>query len=202
MELNSQQKRQKILYEIKDLLTGSAFPLMLQLVLSASVIMFSGYVGDKAVQILILIVGELMLSAAYFIFGRQNGVSAYRKTVITSKKRELETNDVKAYYGTGEYAVWKGAAIGLISVVPFALVQFIECLAPNAVCDFILRYAFGWASCPFAVIGGNLSKWLDFIWIVLPVGVHTGAYVFGAFKEAKRQKILEDAQDIKDRKKK
>ena len=66
MELNSQQKRQKILYEIKDLLTGSAFPLMLQLVLSASVIMFSGYVGDRAVQILILIVGELMLSAAYF----------------------------------------------------------------------------------------------------------------------------------------
>lgn len=202
MELNSQQKRQRIFLEIKDLLIGAAFPLMLQLVLSASVIMLSAYGGDKAIEILIVVVGELMLAAAYFIFGRQNGVSAYRKTVIAQKKRDLDSADIKAYYKTGEYAIWKGVVIGVISVIPFMLIEFINCLAPNNVCDFILKYAFGWAACPFDVIDSSLSEWLNFIWIVFPVGVHTGAYIFGANREEKRQKLLYEAQEIKDKKKK
>lgn len=202
MELTSQQKRQRILLELKDLLIGAAFPLMLQLVLSASVIMLSAYGGDKAVEILIIVVGELMLGAAYFIFGRQNGVSAYRKTVITQKKRDLNSTDIKVYYRTGEYAVWKGVVIGVISVIPFMLVEFINCLAPNTVCDFILKYAFGWAACPFEAIDFSLSEWLNFILIIFPVGVHTGAYIFGAYREDKRQKLLNEAQEIKDKKKK
>lgn len=202
MEFNSQQKRQRILLEIKDLLVGAAFPLMLQLVLSASVIMLSAYGGDKAVEILVVVVGELMLGAAYFIFGRQNGVSAYRKTVLTQKKRDLNSTDIKVYYRTGEYAIWKGVVIGVISVIPFMIFEFINCLAQNSVCEFILKYAFGWAACPFEVIDSSLSEWLNFLWIIFPVAVHTGAYVFGAKREEKRQTVLQQAQEIKDKKKK
>ena len=90
MELNSRQKRQRVLLEIKDFLAGAAFPFMLQLVLSASVILFADYNDEPVIQGFALAAGEIMLIAAYFIFGRQNGVSAYRKTVLTQKKRDMQ----------------------------------------------------------------------------------------------------------------
>lgn len=201
MQLNSQQKRQKILLEIKDFLVGAAFPFMLQLVLSTSVILFADYNEDTAIQAFALAVGEIMLIAAYVIFGRQNGVSAYRKTVVTQKKREMNSTDVKVYYKTGEYALWKGVVIGALTVIPFILIQFIQCLAPNTFCEFLLKYAFGWAAYPFKVFGVN-TEWLNFIWIVIPIGVHTAAYFWGGYVERKKQAILEKAQEIKDKKKK
>ena len=201
MELNSKQKRQRVLYEIKDLLLGGAFPFMLQLVLSASVILFADYNGEPVIQGFALAVGEIMLVAAYVIFGRQNGVSAFRKAVVAQKKRDMQVTDPKIYYKTGEYALWKGAVIGLISVTPFILFQFIQCLAPNVVCEFVLKYAFGWAAYPFIVFGVKI-QWLNFIWIVIPVGVHTAAYYWGALKEQKRQQLVAKAQEIKDKKKK
>ena len=201
MELNAQQKRQKILLEIKDILVGAAFPLMLQLVLSVSVILFADYSEDVAIQVFALVIGEIMLIAAYVIFGRQNGTSAYRKTVITQKKREMGSNDIKVYYKTGEYAIWKGVVIGAVSCVPFILFQFIQCLAPNVFCEFLLKYAFGWAAYPFKVMGVE-GEWLNFIWIVIPIGVHTAAYYWGGYGERKRQEIIEKAQEIKGKGKK
>ena len=195
MELNSKQKRQKVLLEIKDLFIGAAFPVMLQLILSASVIMFADANGEIAIQAFALAVGEIMLIAAYVIFGRQNGISAYRKTVVTSKKREMESSDIKVYYKTGEYALWKGAVIGAVTVIPFIIFQFIQCLAHNTFCEFILKYAFGWATYPFIVFGVE-TDWLNFIWIIIPIGVHTAAYFWGAYKERKRQELLEKAQEI------
>ena len=88
-----------------------------------------------------------------------------------------------------------------ISVTPFILFQFIQCLAPNVVCEFVLKYAFGWAAYPFIVFGVKI-QWLNFIWIVIPVGVHTAAYYWGALKEQKRQQLVAKAQEIKDKKKK
>ena len=201
MELNSQQKRQKILLEIKDFLVGAAFPLMLQLVLSVSVILFADYNEDVAIQAFALAAGEIMLMAAYVIFGRQNGISAYRKTVIAQKKREMGSEDVKVYYKTGEYAVWKGAVIGAFSVIPFVIIQFIQCLAPNVFCEFVLKYAFGWAAYPFIVFGVEIS-WLNFIWIVVPIAVHTLAYFWGGYSERKKQALMQQAQEAKDKKKK
>lgn len=201
MELDSKQKRQRALYEIKDILIGAAFPFILQLVLSATVILFADYNGEPAIQGFSLAVGEIMLMAAYFIFGRQNGVSAYRKFVVNQKKREMQVSDYKIYYKTGEYALWKGAVIGAVSVIPFILFQFIECVAPNSVCSFILKYAFGWAAYPFIVFGVDI-QWLNFIWIVFPIGVHLAAYYYGGTKERKRQEIVRKAQEIKDKKKK
>ena len=195
MELNAKQKRQRILLEIRDFLVGAAFPLMLQLVLSASVIMFADANGEIEIQAFALTVGEIMLIAAYVIFGRQNGISAYRKTVLTAKKREMGSNDIKVYYKTGEYALWKGAVIGAVSTVPFILFQFIQCVAPNVFCEFILKYAFGWATYPFIVFGVE-TDWLNFIWIIIPVGVHTLAYFWGGYRERKRQELLEKAQEL------
>ena len=201
MELNSKQKRQKVLLEIRDLLIGAAFPLMLQLVLSASIIMFADANGEPAIQAFALAVGEIMMIAAYVIFGRQNGVSAYRKTVVTQKKRDMESSNVQAYYRTGEYALWKGIVIGAVSVIPFVIFQFAQCIVANSFCEFILKYAFGWAAYPFKVFGVK-TEWLNFIWIIIPIGVHTAAYYWGGYQEKKRQAIVEKAQEIKDKKKK
>ena len=200
MELNAKQKRQKVLLEIVDFLSGAAFPLMLQLVLSASVILFADYSDEPAIQGVALAVGEIMVIAAYVIFGKQNGVSAYRKTTLTQKKREMGSNDIKVYYKTGEYAIWKGVVIGIISVVPFMLFQLIQCIVANSFCEFLLKYAFGWAAYPFKVIGLK-TEWLNFIWVIIPVGVHTGAYYWGGRQERKKQELLEKAQEIKGKKK-
>lgn len=201
MELNSQQKRQRILLEIRDLLVGAAFPLMLQLILSASVILFSDIDDEPAIAAVILAVGEAMLIAAYVIFGRQNGITAYRKKVVAQKKRELNTGEVRAYYGTGEYAIWKGIVIGFLTVIPFMIFQLIQCLAPNVFCEFVLLYAFGWATYPFILLDVEIP-WLNFVWIVIPIGVHLLAYFLGARREQKRQALLDKAQEIKDKNKK
>ncbi len=198
MELNSKQKRQRILFEIKDLLIGTAFPLMLQLILSVSVILYADYNDDLAIRCVALVAGEIMLIAAYVIFGRQNGISAYRKSVVSGKKRELKSTEIKDYYKTGEYALWKGIVIGLISVAPFILFQFIQCLAPNTVCEFVLKYAFGWAAYPFIVMGVK-TQWLNFVWIIVPIGVHTVSYLWGGLIEKKRQQLV--AEGIKGKKK-
>ena len=57
---------------------------------------------------------------------------------------------------------------------------------------------------PFIVISeapsvGNLSPWLNFIWVVIPVCIHALAYYMGARGEKKRQSKVEEAQKIKDK---
>ena len=159
MELTNEQKKKGIWLEIKDLFTGAAFPVMLQLILSASIILFVDALSeDTALQIVVLVIGELLFMGAYTIFGRQNGITAYRRTVQHAKKRELQADDLTCWLKTGDYAVWKGIVIGLITVIPFMFVQFIHCVAPNLVCEFILKYAFGWAAYPFIVIGQAAGK--------------------------------------------
>lgn len=197
---------QKILWEIKDLLVGAAFPFMIQLVFSASVILFADYTEELAVSIVALLFGEALLTGAYIIFGRQNGITAYRRTVQNEKKRTAFSPDKKAEYHTGEYALYKGFLIGFISTLPFILIQFIECLAHNSVTAFLLRYAFGWAYYPFKLIGlskeGGLSQWLNFLWVIFPVAVHAAAYVWGGVKERKRQLVVAEAQKEKGNRKK
>lgn len=202
MQLTNKQKRQKIWFETKDLLAGAAFPLMLQLIFSASVIMFAGYSEDTALQIVALLFGEALLIGAYIIFGRTNGITAFRRTVQNEKKREINSSELKVIYKTGEYALYKGFVIGLISTVPYILFQLIQCIAPNSVCDFVLKYAFGWASYPFVLISespavGELTQWLNFLWVIFPVCIHAAAYFWGGKAEAARQKKLAEAQEYK-----
>ena len=178
---------------------------MLQLVFSASVILFADYGDEPALAAVILCFGELLVGAAYFICGRQNGVTAYRRTVQNEKKRAIGSDDLKAQLHTGEYALYKGVLIGFISCVPYIIFQFIECLAHNSFCAFLLKYAFGWAVYPFTLIGrsaGSLSPWLNFVWVVVPVAVHAVAYFIGGRKESARQQIVAQAQESRDKRRK
>lgn len=197
----AKMQNNRIWQECKDVLTGAAFPLMIQIIFSTSLILFADMSGELALQVVALVFGEVLLIGAYIIFGRQNGISDYRRTVINNKKRAI-TND-ESVSPVGEYALWKAFVIGLVSVIPYMFFQFIQCLAPNTFFDFILKYGFGWAVYPFIVIGehtGELSPWLNFIWVVVPVGVHAGAYVFGAYREkVKQAKIAEAGEDKRKR---
>ena len=202
MKFTREQNAKRVWLEFKDLLTGTAFPIILQLILSASIILFADYTEEIALSVAALLFGEFLLNGAYAVFGRQNGITAYRHTVQGEKKRSLQPDDVAARFKTGEYAVWKGIVIGFISVVPFAVFQFVNCLAPNTFCEFLLQYAFGWAVFPFRLIGqaaGELSQWLNFVWLIIPIGVHTGAYVWGAAVEKARQLKAAEAQNFKDK---
>ena len=152
METTDNKKSNKILYEIRDMLTGAAFPIMLQLIFSTSIILFADYNEEPVLQVFVLVFGEILLAGAYVVFGRQNGLAAYRRTVLGEKKRAGGTADKRALYKTGEYALWKGFVIGAVSCVPFVVFQFIQCVAPNIVCEFILKYAFGWAVYPFSPV--------------------------------------------------
>ena len=205
MKLNGEQTGKKFLLELRDLLVGAAFPFMLQLIFSASVILFASYTDEIGLSIAALVFGEVLLCGAYVIFGRQNGIVAYRRTVQNTKKREAGSTEPRAVLYVGEYALYKGFVIALISCVPFILIQIINAAAPNDPCHFILMYAFGWAWFPFELVnlsGAGLSEWLNLIWIVLPVAVHALAYFLGAGKEKKKQDVVAKAQELKGKKNK
>lgn len=193
-ELTAQDKRKKFWYELKDLLAGAAFPVMLMLILSASIISFASY-EDFGISVLVLVVGEVLLGTAYVIFGRQNGITAMRRTVQNKKKRAIGTDDKKALWGVGEYAIYKGIIIAAISCVPYILVQIIGSAAPNVVCDFLLRYAFGWAFYPLSYC--NASSWLNLLWIIPLCAVHTLAYFWGGYTEKTKQSKISEAQNVK-----
>ena len=175
--------------EIVDLLSGAAFPFMLTAILSATIISYISYgEEDLGLQILILAVGEALLVAATAIFGKQNGVTAYRRTVQNTNKRNINSSDLRSRLYVGEYAVYKGAVIAVIVCIPFAIVNLIYAIAPNSVCEFMLVYVFGWAVFPFRL--ASLSPWLYYVSVIPYVAVHTAAYVWGGKVEKKKQDIL------------
>ena len=194
-----QNKGKKIKLELLDLLSGAAFPLMLMTILSASIISFAAS-DDILMNIIIVVVGEVLLTAVLIIFGRQNGVVAYRKSAQQDKKREIGTSDVKALLGIGEYGIYKGFLIGLIACVPFIIFQLINCILPNMFCEFLLKYAFGWAYYPLSFV--NASEWLNLLWIIPALCIHALGYFLGAKKEKKRQDSVAEFQNGKDKKKK
>ncbi len=191
-DFGAADKRKAAGYEFLDMLASVAFPFMLQLIFSASVILFADS-GDAAVKLVALIFGELLLIGAYIIFGRQNGIAGVRKSVQNVTKR-ANSDDLKAHFHVGEYALWKGFVIGLMSCVPFALFQLINCAVPNSVCEFILKYAFGWAWYPLGMAG--VTQWLNFIWIIPLTCVHAGAYFWGGSLERKRQQQVAAAAEM------
>ncbi len=189
--LTQQENRKALAFEAKDMLAGAAFPFMLTLILSATVMSFIAYGGgnDLGIQILILVAGENLLIAATVIFGKQNGVAAYKKTVQNAQKREAGSTDIRATAHVGEYAVYKSVVIAAIACVPFVIVEIVYAAFPNDVCRFILMYVFGWAYYPFAL--PKLSPWLNLILVIPFIAVHTTAYIWGGKTEKKRQSALE-----------
>ena len=189
LEQITYSKKRKLLFELKDLFAGVAFPFIISIVFSSTVIMFASFDADLAVQLVALVGGEVLFTGALVIFGRANGAAAYRKTVSHERKRSLGSSDERVAYGTGEYKLWKGALIGFMITVPFILVQIIELIVPNVFCGFCLEYVFAWAYYPFSFLGKSYQA-LNFIMIILPVGVHTLGYFLGKLKEIKVQEEL------------
>ena len=185
--------------ELLDLLAGAAFPLMLMTILSASIFSFASS-DDFVLDLVIMAVGEVSVITVLMLFGKQSGTVAYRKTVQQGKKREIGTGDVKALLSVGEYHIWKGLAIGLISCVPYVIFQIINCIIPNVFCEFMLLYVFGWAYYPLHFAGA--SQWLNLLWVIPAAGFHTLGYFIGGRLEKKKQDEVADLQTKKDKKKK
>ena len=190
----------KVLLEFKDILAGVAFPLIVMLVISTTIIMFASY-ADLGVSLLALIGGEIMLTVALVIFGRANGNAAYNKTVLNSQKRSLGSTEEKVVCGTGEYALWKSILIGGILCIPFVIFQIIELCYDNTTCNFALQYVFGWAYYPFSYLGKKYQA-LNLIMIILPIAAHTVGYYLGKLKQIKIQEAVAERNANKKRRKK
>ena len=196
-------KRATFLYEAKDVLSGTAFPLMLQLILSVTFIGMSlSLAEDLALAIVLLCIGELLLGVAYFIFGRQSGITSVRRLVINAKKREIGTSDKQALLYTGEYSAYKGFLMGFLSCVPYVIFQIIQCAVPNTFCEFVLQYVFGWAAIPLSLGNGDVTPWLNLVFIIYPIAVHGAAYIICAHREWNKQQKMAEIQrapaDIKE----
>lgn len=178
----------KFRLELVDMLQGVAFPFIIMVVFSASIIAFASS-EDLSISLLALIGGEIMLVAALIMFGRANGSEAYRKTVENDRKRLLHSSDEKCFYRTGEYALWKGAVIALITCIPFVIFLSIELIVDNSVCMFCLQYIFGWAYYPFSYLGKSYMA-LSFISIIIPVATMTVGYYLGKLRQLKIQEEL------------
>ncbi len=193
-EIKSEQTavdlKRKVLLETKNFLIDLAFPFMLMLVISATILSYASYADDLAVSLIALIGGEIMLAGALVIFGRANGSTAYNKTMLNAQKRELGSTDEKVICRTGEYAIWKGVLIGFILCVPFIIFQIIELCVHNVVTSFCLQYMCGWAYFPFHYFGTSYQA-LGFIMIILPVGAHTLGYHLGKLKRLKAKEYEE-----------
>lgn len=199
--IKKQSISRKIWLEFTDMLAGVAFPLILTIIFSSAIISFAS-TSDLALSIIALVGGEILLVGALIIFGRANGANAYKNTVEHAQKRELGSTDEKVNYRTGEYALWKGAVIALMVCVPFIIFQTIELIVPNTFTGFCMRYVFAWAFYPFSYLGKEYQA-LNYIMIILPVGVHMLGYHLGKLKEMKiRQKLAESAEYRKKQRKK
>lgn len=186
--------------ELKDLVTGAAFPLMLSLILSSTVISYAAYGNedDLGLKIVVLVVGEVLVFAATVIFGKQNGVTAYKRTVQNGNKRNVNSNDIGSKLYIGEYSLVRGALIPVISCIPFLVFQIVGAAYHNDVCEFALMYAFGWAYFPFGL--AKLSPWLNLLWVIPYVGAHMAAYAWGGKTEKRKQDQLAAAEEAKGKK--
>jgi hypothetical protein len=198
-QVSPPSKGEKVWWEIKDLLAGAAFPFIVMIVLSTTIMMFGG-LEDLAVSIIAVVGGEALLIAAYIIFGKQNGLTAYRKYILGEKKRQLNSSDKKSIYKTGEYALWKGFLIGFITTIPFIILQTVQLIVPTAAIKFLLIYACGWAYFPLNLFGAPEA--VNFVCIILPVGVHAIGYVIGKNKEIKTQMLIAEENEKQNKKRK
>lgn len=202
VKINSKDWGKKFLLELKDLIVGAAFPFMLSVILSSTIISYAAYGSedDLGLKIVVLLVGEVLIIAATVIFGKQNGATAYKKTVQNGNKRKAGANDDGSRLYIGEYSLIKGFLIPVISCIPFIVFQIVEGAYHNDVCEFALMYVFGWAYFPFNFAG--LSQWLNFVWIIPYAGAHLGAYAWGGVTEKKKQDQIAAAGEVKVNKKK
>lgn len=180
-------RKRKFLFELKDILTGVAFPLIFTIVLSSTVIAFASYSGDLAISLIALIGGEIMVFGAMCVFGKANGGTAYKKKVLNDQKRSVNCKEETVVYRTGEYAVWKSVVIALIVCLPFIIFQTVQLIADNVFTRFCLQYICAWAYWPFSYLGEAYQA-LDYLMIIVMVVIHTLGYYWGKVQQINVQK--------------
>lgn len=202
LEQITYSNKRKALLEIKDILAGTAFPFIVMIVFSSTIITFAS-AEDIVLSLIALIGGELMLIAAFVAFGISNGATAYRKFVLQEQKRELNSSDEKAVYKTGEYALWKAFVIGFLPTVLFVIFQIIDVCAPSlSFVEFMLKYACAWAWYPLGVLSLPHSyAALNLLWVIVPMAAHVIGYMAGKRKEMKVQEKLAEENTMKKGKK-
>lgn len=168
------------------MLAGAAFPFMLAVILSVTVIGFC-VTDELALGIVILVAGELFLLAAYLVFGRQNGVAAARKSVKNKKKARARLRRCRRFIQNRRVRVIQGFYNRTYKLRAVYINSVYKLRFLNNFCGFLLRYAFGWAYYPLSYL--NLSQWLNFIWILPLVSVHAAGYVWGARQEFSKQAV-------------
>lgn len=175
--------------EIKDILVGLAFPLIVSIVLSSTILLYA-YTADLTLSLIALIGGEIMLVASLVMFGRANGSAAYDKTLMNAQKRELGSTDERVICHTGEYAIWKSIVIALILCAPFIIFQTIELCYHNSFTEFCLKYICGWGyfSCHYL---GKQYQALNYILVAMPIAAHTVGYHLGKLRRIKIQELRE-----------
>ena len=197
---DSSQLAKKILGEFVDMLHCAMLPFIIMCIFSSTIVLFAD-MDDITVQVLAVVVGDVLIVGSYVIFGKQNGATAYNTYYLNESKRALGNTEQKVVFRTGEYSLWKGFVIPVISCVPFMLFLLIEMCLPNAFCQVMLRYAFGWAYYPAVMTG--LHQSFALVFIVAPVAAHAAGYFAGMKSEEKKQALqAEEEQNRRGKKRK
>ncbi len=184
-------KKRLIKEEFLDICAGIAFPMIVQIMFSVTIILFASY-SDFVVSLISLLIGEAFIFVAYFSFGMKNGSVAYTNFVLADKIRQ---DGDPNYKKGGEYAPYKGFMLGFITTIPYLIFHIFYCIFPNAdFLEFLLLYAFGWAVYPIQLGTGNISA-LSMLFVIAPTVVHGCGYILGKHREFKRRETLRIADE-------
>lgn len=171
---------------------------MITIIFSSTIIVFTSALEEELpLQIVLTAIGEIMTISALVVFGRQNGIVAYKKTLFNEELRQKDlplTFEVE--HRIGEYATWKGFIIGAITALFFVVLQIIECCVHTVYIDFILQYACAWAVAPFRVAGFESTSPISLTMALLPVVVMGIAYIWGGRKTAQHAQDLKKADEV------
>ncbi|MCD8206087.1 MAG: hypothetical protein LUD29_05700 [Clostridia bacterium] len=194
--------------EFVDLLAGAAYPFIIQLVFSATVMVFANAMDSPWIVIIALVIGEGLLIGAYVLFGMRSGSVAYSRYVQGQKIRD-ESEENAGFKKVGEYKLYKGFLIGFISVVPCIIVHFFYLVTPNSVCEFLMQYIFSWEFAPTIIYKsfndiaiGDVELWINAISLlvcIMPIVLHGAMYYVGMKREYKKQEIVRIADEARAR---
>ncbi|MCD8200838.1 MAG: hypothetical protein LUD47_02065 [Clostridia bacterium] len=193
--------------EFVDLLAGAAFPFIIQLVFSATVMVFANAMDAVAVVIIALVIGEGLLIGAYVLFGMRSGSVAYSRFVQGQKIRDEDPLMNAGFKKVGEYKIYKGFLIGFISIVPCIIFHIFYLAIPNSFCEFLMQYVFSWEFAPsiiYVSCGGitiaELPPYvnaLSMLVAIYPIILHGTMYYVGMKREYKKQEIVRIADEAR-----
>ncbi len=178
-----------IFEEIKDVLLLGMLPFIVLCVFSSTISIFA--VEEEMeieLRILIILVGEALSVASLVVFGRQNGMTSYKKLDANNLKRSIGLKDDSLLYTTGEYAIYKGFLIGIVPALMFIVLQTINMFGDFSFVYFLLQYGCSWATAPLSLIT-NCPKGVLYVMVIVPILFHGLGYIWGGLIMKKRLEV-------------